>query len=95
MGRTMGVLVITPENCTNRHPVNWPVLFSDEEEFNPIEPARRCERWDNASGSVSVMCLQCEEAARWRSVLSGAITEGQGKLVRRLVNELKCIKCKM
>jgi anaerobic carbon-monoxide dehydrogenase iron sulfur subunit len=93
MGHTMGVLVITPENCTNCHSCELACSLFHEEEFNPDRARTEVRMWDNAR-SVSVMCLQCEEAGCMAICPAGAITEDKDTGAR-LVNELKCIKCKM
>ena len=90
----MGILLITPEKCSNCHSCELACSFIHEGEFNPARSRVTVLTWERQAHSVPVMCLQCEEAGCMAVCPAQAITE-DGASGARLVNELKCIKCRM
>jgi carbon-monoxide dehydrogenase iron sulfur subunit len=94
MRQMMGVLLITPENCTNCHSCELACSLFHEEEFNPSRARTEVRAWEGGSLSASIMCLQCEEAGCMAICPAKAISEDKASGAR-LVNDLKCIKCKM
>jgi len=90
----MGVLVIAPEHCTNCHSCELACSLFHEEELNPSRSRVEVKTWDEKSHSASIMCMQCEEAGCMSICPTGAITEDKATGAR-LVNQSKCIKCKM
>jgi Fe-S-cluster-containing hydrogenase component 2 len=90
----MGVLLITPEKCTNCRSCELACSFIHEEEFNPARSRVTVLTWGREAHSVAVMCLQCEEAGCMAICPARAITEDKASGAR-LVNPTKCVKCRM
>ncbi len=90
----MGVLVISPENCTNCHSCELACSLFHEEEFNPVRARLEVLSWDGDTHSAAVMCVQCEEAGCMAVCPVQAISEDPATGAR-LVNISKCIKCRM
>jgi len=90
----MGVLLISPEHCTSCHSCELACSLFHEEEFNPARARVQVRDWDQNTHSVPVLCLQCEEAGCMAICPASAITEDASSGAR-LVNETKCVKCKM
>lgn len=90
----MEVLLISPEKCTNCQACELACSFAHEEEFNPARSRVSVMIWDHQAHSVPIMCLQCEEAACLAACPAKAISE-YPLTGARLVNNTKCIKCRM
>jgi anaerobic carbon-monoxide dehydrogenase iron sulfur subunit len=90
----MGVLMIAPEHCTNCHSCELSCSLFHEEEFNIARSRLEVRTWDENTHSAAVMCMQCEEAACMAICPAGAISEDKATGAR-LVNQSKCIKCRM
>jgi Fe-S-cluster-containing hydrogenase component 2 len=90
----MGVLLITPEKCTDCRACELACSLSHEEEFNPARSRVAVLAWDRGAHTVPIMCLQCEEAGCMAICPAKAITEDRTSGAR-LVNGSKCITCRM
>ena len=86
-------LVIRPEKCLSCRTCELVCSFGHFGRFNPRESAVSVVDFEEASLSVPVMCLQCEEASCLKVCPVGAISRNAEGTV--LMNYSKCIGCKM
>jgi Fe-S-cluster-containing hydrogenase component 2 len=90
----VGILLITPEKCSNCRSCELVCSLTHEGEFNPARARVTVLAWESEGHSVPTMCLQCEEAGCMAICPARAISE-DGSSGARLVNELTCVKCRM
>jgi len=90
----MGILLLSPDDCTNCHSCELACSLFHEEEFNPARSRVELRAWDGDAQCAAVMCLQCEEAGCMVLCPAGAISEDKASGAR-LVNALKCVRCRM
>jgi len=88
------MILITPDKCSDCHSCELACSLVHEEEFNPARARVRVRTLGREVNSVPVMCLQCEEAGCMAICPAHAISEDRSSGAR-LVNELKCVKCRM
>ena len=89
----MGIVLITPEKCSNCHACELACSFAHEREFNPARSRVTVVNGEGVQHTVPMMCLQCEEAGCMAVCPAKAVSEDRISGAR-LVNDLKCIKCR-
>ncbi|MDR3763708.1 MAG: 4Fe-4S dicluster domain-containing protein [Acidobacteriota bacterium] len=90
----MGVLLITPEKCTNCEACELACSFAHEEEFNPSRSRVHVLAWEQDTHSSPVVCLQCEDAACMVACPAKAITQDPATGAR-VISFTSCIQCRM
>jgi Fe-S-cluster-containing hydrogenase component 2 len=88
------ILMISPEKCTGCRSCELACSFKHEQEFNPARSRVTNLTWEKEGFSTPMMCMQCDNAACVKVCPMGAITRDEvtGAM---LVNDVKCIRCKM
>jgi len=87
------ILALAPEKCSSCRTCELACSFQHNQEFRPTASRVAVFSWETVGVSVPMMCLQCDNAACVKVCPVGAITKSdKGAMV---VNENRCIKCKM
>lgn len=88
------MLILSPEKCTSCRTCELACSFTHVQEFNPHRARVSVLTWEHEGISVPIMCMQCDNAACAQVCPVGAITR-DGTTGAMIVNQVKCIKCKM
>lgn len=86
-------LVIKPEKCVSCRTCELMCSFGHTEQFNPRLSAVTVMNYEEASVSIPMMCMQCEEACCMKVCPVGAISRDVNGAA--VMNPDKCIVCKM
>ena len=86
-------LVVDPKKCKNCRTCELVCSFSHFEEFNPRLSNVTVFQYEQASITVPIMCMQCDEAACAATCPTGALTRDANGVITHDAN--KCIVCKM
>lgn len=87
------ILVLAPEKCTGCRTCELACSFQHTREFRPAASRVSVLTWESAGVSVPMMCLQCDDAACVKVCPVGAISRAENGAM--VINESRCIKCKM
>ena len=87
------ILIISPEKCTNCRSCELACSFSKTGSFNPKEAAVNVLFYEEASISVPVMCMQCEDPACEKVCPVGAFSRDKNGAL--IVDHKKCMVCKL
>ena len=86
-------LVVDPKKCKNCRTCELVCSFRHFEEFNPRLSNVTVFQYEQASITVPIMCMQCDEAACAATCPTGALTRDANGVITHDAN--KCIVCKM
>lgn len=92
-GKLSKILMIAPEKCTGCRTCELICTFNRSQEFNPKRSAISVMAYEEASISVPIMCMQCEDPSCMKVCPVGAIVKAENGTV--LIDDSKCIGCKM